>query len=135
MAAATLASAAAVASAATAESLLDFEAKTEASCDFAAEEPLEMRDGISRARGARGELLGARGTGANRADIIDADDDADGEEDDDDDDARPPQEAAAAARAAIVSLLRRRAEGLFCCAGPFPARAGRSLPHAKERKR
>lgn len=68
-----------------------------------AEAPREMPEGIARARGARGESLAARGTGANRADNIF--DDADEE---DDDDARPPQEAEEAARAAIVCLAVRK---------------------------
>ena len=96
---ATLASAAAVALATTVETpLLAFDAKAEAACaSLATGEPPpreEMLDGIARARGARAERLGARGSGVEA--------DADG---DDEDEARPPQEAAAAARAAIVFLL------------------------------
>lgn len=98
---ATLASAAAVALATTVETpLLAFDAKAEAACaSLATGEPPpreEMLDGIARARGARAERLGARGSGVEA--------DADGD-DDDEDEARPPQEAAAAARAAIVFLL------------------------------
>jgi hypothetical protein len=78
--------------------LLAFDAKAEAACaSLATGEPPpreEMLDGIARARGARAERLGARGSGVEA--------DADG---DDEDEARPPQEAAAAARAAIVFLL------------------------------
>ena len=98
---ATLASAAAVALTTVEETplLLDFGAKTEAAFAFPAVRDREMRDGIARARGARGERL----DGAIRVE------DAADEDDDDEDEARPPQEAAAAARAAIVFFF------LACC--------------------
>lgn len=105
MAEATLASAAAVALTTVEETplLLNFGAKTEAEFAFPAVGDREMREGIARARGARGERL----DGASR---VEDDAHEDDEDDDDEDEARPPQEAAAAARAAIIFSFSLAAE-------------------------